>query len=341
MLLLVLAAGLTCGALPSCAGLSDEDTNILSLHLQNSTLFFQQGSYRQAMHQANMALIMDESHIGMRIIKGFCLTKLGAAQGTVTEIDTAIEIFDDLKPGAGGDDYRTWLGSGEAHMARALRHQQAVERIGRRLASDFLTEDGRELELEQAESEAEQKTRHLNRAERDLRRVLTFPRHADNTYALLDLIVTVNMQGGRDDESAVLCRRVIELLVEGIELTRETLNDGIRLSPSKKVDLQQRVTDSLDKERQLRQILVTIEYGRGSYQRCLEVLGTLEERQLMSAADHLLRADIYEKIGMLPDALDALDVFLRIRSRSVAFDEVAGEILRRSDELRAKIAAGT
>lgn len=336
-----LVVALTWAALPGCVGLSDEETNVLTVHLQNSTLFFQQASYRQALHQANMALVLDEHHMGMRIIKGFCLTKLGATQGTEAELDQALEIFDDLKPGRGGKDYRTWLGSGEAHMARALKHQQALERIERRLKSDFLTEEGRESELEKAADEAEGKSEQLLLAEEDLRKVLDFPLHHDNTYALLDLIVTVNMAGDRPDESVALCRRAIDLLVEGIQLTRETLNDGIRLSPSKKVDLQQRVDESLGKERQLRQILVSIDFARGSYQRCLDEIGSLEERQLITASDHLLRADIFEKLGMLPDALDELDVFLRMRSRLTDYDGVASETLRRIDALRAKIAASS
>gem|GEM_PF-1913730 len=337
----LLLVALTWAALPGCVGLSDEETNVLTVHLQNSTLFFQQASYRQALHQANMALVIDEHHMGMRIIKGFCLTKLGATQGTEAELDQALEIFDDLKPGRGGEDYRTWLGSGEAHMARAQKHQQALERIERRLESDFLTEDGREAEVEKATEEAEAKSDHLLLAEEDLRHVLTFPLHQDNTYALLDLIVTVNMDGQRQDESVALCRRAIDLLVEGIELTRETLNDGIRLSPSKKVDLQKRVDESLSKERQLRQILVSIDFARGSYQRCLDEISSLEERQLITASDHLLRADIFEKLGMLPDALDELDVFLRMRSRLTDYDDVASDTLRRIDALRAKIAASS
>ncbi|MFT7463231.1 MAG: hypothetical protein ACI9EF_001575 [Pseudohongiellaceae bacterium] len=336
---LLLVAGLLCGSLTSCAGLSKEETDVLSVHLQNSTLFYQQGSYRQALHQASMALLLEEDHVGMQIIKGFCLTKLGAVQGNVAEIDNALELFDDIKGGRGGEDYRTWLGSGEAHTARAVAHQQEFERSQRRLASDFLTADGRDLEEEQAEEEAQGQAEHLALAERDMRRVFTFPLHADNTYALLDLIVIVNMDGDREDESVALCRRATKLLVEGIELTRETLNNGLSLSPSKRVSLQQRVEKSLSNERQLRQILVTIEYSRGSYQRCLAELNGLEERQLITAADHLLRAGLFEKLGMLPDALDELDVFLRIRSRLVDFDQVASNTLQHIEELRATIAA--
>lgn len=336
---LALAAGLAWALGPGCLGLSDQDTNVLSLHLQNSTMFFQRGSYRQSMHQADMALNLDSSHVGMRIIKGFCLTKLGAMQGTVDGIDEAIELFDDLKHGAGSDDYRTWLGSGEAHMTRALRHQQQLERIERRLMSDFLTDEARKFESDQYDLEHEEREDNLEVAEHDLRRVLQFPLHSDNTYAMMDLVVVLNMRGTRDDESGAIARRTIELLVQGIELTRETLNDTLRLSPTKRVDLQRRVKEDLEKERQLRQVLVAIEFERGSYQRCLDELAALEERQLMDLTDHQLRADIYESIGMLPDALDELEVFLRLRARDAKFDDVARETLRRIDELQEKIAA--
>jgi hypothetical protein len=224
-------------------------------------------------------------------------------------------------------------------MMRALRHQQQLERIERRLASDFLTDDGREFESEQLEQEREERKRNLEVAEDDLRHVLQFSLHADNTYALMDLVVVLNMQGTRSDESSAVARRTIDLLVQGIELTRETLNNTLRLSPSKKVDLQRRVEENLEKERQLRQVLVAIEFERGSYQRCLDELAALEERQLMAFADHQLRAEIYESIGMLPDALDELEVFLRLRARNTEYDDVARETLRRIDELQEKIAA--
>jgi hypothetical protein len=334
-----LAAGLAAGVGQGCVGLSDEDTNVLSLHLENSTMFFQQGSYLQSMHQADMALSLDDDHVGMRIIKGFCLTKLSTIQGTVSGLDEAIELFDDLKHGAGEEDYRTWLGSAEARLSRALRNRQQGEVIQRRLESDFLSEEGREAESEQLELEQEDQARNLSVAEFDLRRVLRFPLHADNTYALMDLIVVLNMDTARQDESVSVAKRTIDLLVEGIELTRETLNDFIRLSPTKKVSLQQRVETSLDKEQQLRQIIVAIEFERGSYQRCLDELAALEERQLMAFSDHQLRAEIYESIGMLPDALDELQVYLRLRARTYEFDDVARDTLQRIDELRARIAA--
>lgn len=224
-------------------------------------------------------------------------------------------------------------------MTRALRHQQQLERIERRLMSDFLTDEARKFESDQYDLEHEEREDNLEVAEHDLRRVLQFPLHSDNTYAMMDLVVVLNMRGTRDDESGAIARRTIELLVQGIELTRETLNDTLRLSPTKRVDLQRRVKEDLEKERQLRQVLVAIEFERGSYQRCLDELAALEERQLMDLTDHQLRADIYESIGMLPDALDELEVFLRLRARDAKFDDVARETLRRIDELQEKIAA--
>lgn len=55
-----------------CFGLNDDDLAVLDVHQQNSQMYFQSGSWLQAMHQANMALALDEDLVGMRLIKGHC-----------------------------------------------------------------------------------------------------------------------------------------------------------------------------------------------------------------------------------------------------------------------------
>lgn len=311
---------------------------MLDVHTQNSQMFYQRGSYLQSLQQANQALKLDEDHTGMRIIRGFCLTKIGDARETEEQLEESLDAFEQLKQD-GAEDYRVWMGAGEAHLARALQHERVVARIDRRLSSDFLTPEARENEQAQREAEQEGVERHLALAEENLRAVLDMPLHEDEAYALIELVVVIDRQGGREEEAVTLARRAVDQIVQSIDLTRERLNKTVQLVPSKKLEMQRRVEEQLDKERQLRDIIVTIERNRGSTQRALEELAALEERQLMMPTHHALRADLYEDVGMWTEALAAWETFLRLRAGSHGYDDVAAEAYDHIETLQGRIAS--
>lgn len=329
---------LVLAGLPACLGLSEQETRVLEVHTQNSQMFYQQGSYMQSLQQANQALTLDQDHMGMRVIRGFCLTKIGAAREAEEQLDQSLEVFEQLKD---DDvvDYRAWLGSGEAHLARAMQHERVIKRIDRRLASDFLTPEARTSELAQREREAAAAKQHLEVAEADLRHVLAMPLHQDETYAMMELVVVLDRQGGRDDETGALARRAVDQIVQSIDLTRERLNKTLQIVPSKKLEMQRRIEDQLDKERQLRDIIIGIELDRGSTQRALAELSAIEERQLMRPGHHATRAELYEQLGMWTEALAEWETFLRLRAGQHGYDDVAAESYDRIESLQARIAS--
>lgn len=321
-----------------CFGLDEQEQAVLDVHQQNSQMFFQSGSWQQALHQADMALKLDDDLLGMRLIKALCLTRLGTGNESREQINGAIAIFDDVCNGDGAEDYRSWLGSGQAHLARARLLQHEVERIDRRLGSDFLTEQGRRDETADRVAVNARRLRDLEFAERHLRRVLEFPIQRDNVYAMIDLTLTLLEGDGREDEAAVWGRRAVALLQDAVALTRETVSKNMNLSPRGRINLQQRIEEYLDKEAMLRGLIITIEFNRGSFQRCLEEYAALEARSMMDAAHYHNRALVYERLGMWSEAIADLEAFLRERSRDQAYDGQVEQVFDRIDVLEQHLA---
>ena len=324
-----------------CVGLSDDEQRVLDVHQQNSQMYFQSGAWRQALHQANMALKLDDDLMGMRIIKGHCLTRLGSTQDSIESLDASVELFDDLCSGAGQDDHRAWMGSGQAHLARAMYRQAELDRIERRLASDFLTEAGRKDEQADFEEVRRGRTRDLEQAEASLLRVFEFELQKDNVYAMMDLVSTLLERGDHEDEAVAWARRSVGLLRDAVALNREKLSKDMTVSARHKLDMQKRVEDYLGKEAMLRDIIVTIEFNRGSYQRCLEEYEALESRGMMGASQHFNRAQVYEHLGMWAEAIDDLQAFLRLRARDAEYDDQADEVFDRIEALQRMLATGS
>lgn len=325
--------------LAGCAGLSKQEEARLSVHQQNSQDFYQRGYYLQALHQADMALQLDADLVGMRLLKGFCLTKLGRLREDPAVVEQALAIFDDLVSGAGQDDYRSWLGAGQAQLARALLHDAQIARIERRLRSDFLSADGRREEETALAAERAARERRLGQAERHLRRAREVVDQGEDPYVLIELALALNSRGGHDDEVIALSAEAIGQLQESTRLARNTLQKSGNLHARGKLALQRRIDENLEKEQKLRDIVLTIQFNRGAWQACLSELAALDERQLLSADQVLLRAGVHEQIGMLSEAMADLEFWLRLRARtSHEYDDVTAQVYTRLDELRSRLA---
>lgn len=322
-------------ALGACAGLSEDERAVLDIHQQNSQLYFQNGSWMQALHQADMALGLEPDLVGMRLVKAHCLARLGTGRDVLAQLDEALALFTDLRTGDGEDDYRAWLGAGQAHLARARLLSIRGERIERRLASDFLTPEGRRDEQADFDATLAARASDLEQAERCLRHVLDQPLQQDNLFALIDLVLTLSELGGRDDEVLLHARRAAGLLVDAIELTRENLARNLKLSPRQQLDLQQRVEDDLSNEVLLRDIVITLEYNRGSSQRCLEEYAALEARGLMRPYHHFNRALVLENQGLWAQALADVQAFLRLQAKDGAYDAQVEQAFARQEHLEA------
>jgi len=304
------------------------------MHERNSQEFYNDGRYVQAQQQAEMALNLDAERVGMRLMRGFCLVKLGKARGEAGLLNEAVNVFEDLVDTEGDGDYRIWLGTGQAHLARALLHSEEIAKFQRRLDSDFLDEEGREVEMRLMGLEEEDRQAHLKRAERCLGKVLTFDFQDENSYALIDLVLVLNSIGGREDDALALSRRAVDILVQSNELTNSTLQKNINLSSAAKLNLERRIDDNLNKERMLRDIIATLEYNRGDLEASLAALNAMDERQLMTVLHYFNRASLNEQLGYVTEAVADLYTFLRLRAQTDdSFDEVVEETFERIDEL--------
>ena len=322
-------------SLTAC-GLTDEEETRLSVYQRNSQEFYTQGSYRQAKQQADKALAIDEDIVGMRLMRAFCLVKMGRAARDAATLDRAIDDFADLRSSDGDEDYRIWLGSGQAHFARALLVEDDIGIHERRLASDYLDEAGRRAEergLERARLDYDD---HLRLAERFLGRVFTFELQEENTQALIEMVLVLNYQGDREVDALKLGRRAVELLVQSNDLTQQTIQKNLNLSANGKMILEGRIEDNLRTEQQLRDILATIEWNRGEMEGALQELDALEERQLMQPVHYQMRAAVHEQLGQLTQAVIDLHTFLKMRAVERDFDELAAETYDRIDDLIAR-----
>jgi len=304
------------------------------LHQTSSQRFYRERRLRQALRQADKAREVDGDHVGMRLVRGYCLVRLGKRLDSEAEIDEAVAIFDRLASGAGDGNPRTWLGRGQAHFARALQHIAEAESIQRRLNSDFLDDEGRELETGWLKAEERGRDKHLDVAEQSLRRVLTMQNEDENVWALMELVLVLNTQGGHDDEAVRLSHQALAQLEQQNELARNNLRKNASLTAAHSLELERRIEENLARERQLRDLIATIEYHRGALQAALEQLELLEERQLITAGNYRNRADIRERMGLYAEAADDLEAYLRTRSAKTEYDDIARETFARIDELR-------
>lgn len=322
-----------------CLGLSDQEQAQFTLHVENSLDYHRRGSYSQALHQARFALTFDRAHITMRIVQGDCLVKLGAASGDTALLDEGLGVLEDLTSGDGGDYYGSWLALARANIARAMSHRDEAAKIERRLASDFLGAGDRERERGWYEVETRGAVDRFTRAERNLRRVLSFENQADNIEATVDLVVVLNSLEGRELEALEHADRAVRLLQEATTLARRMLQKDLSLSAEKKLELQRRIDAHLVKEAQLRDIQLTIHYRHQDLPACLEALQGLEDRQLLRAEHHVTRAEILETLGRYDEAAADLDAYLRLRARTTDYDAVAAGIYEDMDRLAALSAA--
>jgi tetratricopeptide (TPR) repeat protein len=333
---MALLASLLVSVLLAGCGLTKEEEERFTLHQQNSQEFYNKGSYRQAVHQAEMALIFINDSVGMRLMRGYCLTKLGEGARSARVLDEAISILDELANGAGSDNYRTWLGLGQAHLARALLSEGEIGRIEWQLGSDFLDEAGRRAESLKLEDERSGYAHHLEEAEQALRKVLDFQLQEDNTYALIELALVLNIQEGREEDALEYSQRAVSELMQSNKITNDTLQENLNLSPAFEISLRERISSNLEKERQLRANSAHIYYGLDDHAAALEAMNEMERRQLMQAGHFEFRATLHERLEMFDEAVRDLVTYLKLRAQLTDYDEVATETFDRIDELVAR-----
>lgn len=322
--------------LAGCFGLSQQEQQRFAMHQENSQEFYSKGSYRQAVQQAEMALTFDESALGMRLMRGYCLTKLGKASGNALVLDEAILILEGLTPDIDDNDYRVWLGIGQAHLARAFLADTEIGRMEWQLSSDFLDEAGRRAESQQLEQERDGYAHHLKRTEEALRRVLNIELQEDNTYALIELALVLNLQEGREKETLEYSDRAVRELMQANKITNNTLQEDLQLAPDFEASLEKRIEKNLHKERLLRSNSAHIYVGLGDDQAALETLNEIERRQLMEAGHYEFRATICDRLGLLDQAVRDLENYLKLRAQVTEYDEVASETFDRIDQLVAR-----
>ena len=86
-------------------------------------------------------------------------------------------------------------------------------------------------------------------------------------------------------------------------------------------------------ERVLRDTIAHLHYRLGDDRAAIEALDALERRALIRAAHYEFRATLHERQGDLDQAVRDLESYLRLRSRTVQYDEVAAETFDRIERL--------
>ncbi len=325
-----------------CSSTPDGSNERFGLFRENSQSYYDRGSYPQALHQANMALAIEPDDENMLLIKAFCLIKIGNISNNSILLDESISIFDAiLDTSEGRDDFRASMGLGSASLARAFEHDREIKRIQKRLASDFLSVGTRQQD-EQALLQ-EQSARHdrLQQGEAALRRVLADPLQKDNAFAMVDLVLTLNALGDRDKESLPLALRALGQLDSDTYFTQSQLQKNSKISASAKVDLEQRIANNRQKEVMLRDLVATVSYNAGDLDGFFAQMAILEQRKLIGELQYYNRADVNEQLGHYAAAADDLEKFLRLRVKRLSFedDDMAPEVFRRIETLRARAAS--
>jgi hypothetical protein len=331
LVLLALGAG--------CSSTDEVDENRFELFRENSRNYYDRGAYTQALHQANMALTIEPEDDTARLIKAFCLIKIGNATDNPILLDDSLRLFEQLlSTSEGRDDFRASLGLGSACLARSFEHDREIARVTRRLKSDFLSASARKQDEEIIEVEQAARVARLRQGEAALRRVLAQPLEKDNAYAMVDLVLTLNALGGRDAEALELAVKALEQLDASTYYTQTLIQKNAKISATAKVDLEQRIANNREKEVMLRDLVATVHYNAGDMDGFFKQLAILEERKLMGEVQYYNRAEVHEQLGDFGAAADDLDRFLRLRVQRLSYeqDEMAPEVFQRIETLRAR-----
>jgi len=321
----------------SGCGLTDEEESRLAFFRESALGAYDRGDYLQSLHQANMALELDEGDPIMGLVKGFCQLKLGKMANNPVVIDESLNTFEDVADEL-DDDFRVYLGLGGAHLARALLSDREIAQMERRLESEFLSPESRDAELKRLQQERDLQHEHLVESERNLRRVLDFELQKENLYALVDLVLTLDAQGGRDDEAVLVADRALKVNDESTRFTQAALDNNKSLSPGARIDLARRIEANGDRERLLRDLVATVEFNRGNYDGFLAQMEILEQRGLLDEVQLHNRAEVREQLGQYDAAADDLQAMLRMRVRRLNYDQdtLAPEIFQRIEALKAR-----
>ena len=333
------AAALALLALLAAAGcgLTDEEESRLAFFRESAIGAYDRGDFLQSLHQANMALELDEGDPMMSLVKGFCLLKIGKASNNAATIDEALNTFEDISDEL-DEDFRVYLGLGGSHLARALLADREIAQMERRLESEFLSPTSREAETKRLSQEREQQRAHLVESERNLRKVLEFELQKENLYALVDLVMTLDEMGGRDDEAIDVAQRALKVNDESTRFTQAALDNNKSLSPGARIDLARRIEANGDRERLLRDLVATVEFNRREYGAFLEQMQILEQKGLLDEVQLHNRATVHEQLGQYDAAADDLQSMLRMRVRRLNYDQdtLAPEIFQRIEALKAR-----
>jgi tetratricopeptide (TPR) repeat protein len=319
--------------LPACFGLSEKEQAMLSVHERNSQEFYSAGSYIQAQQQADMALVLNVSGVGMRMMRGFCLVKLGKALDDDVRLDESVATFENLIDTDGDENYRIWMGAGQAYLARALALDREAGKLERRLSSNFLSVESREVETQQLEDVREAWRSDLNDAESCLTRVFSFENQESNPYALIELVLVLNSLGDRGNDAVRLATKAVTILMEIIDVTNNTLQKRVDLSTSEKLALQTRIQESLDREALLRDMVAAIHFNLDQFEEAIVSLDNLEARQLITPAQIHSRATIHELLGNNAEAIRDLTAFLKLRALEHEYDDFASDLFERIERL--------
>jgi tetratricopeptide (TPR) repeat protein len=321
----------------SGCGLTDEEESRLAFFRESALGAYDRGDYLQSLHQANMALELDEGDPIMGLVKGFCQLKLGKMANNPVVIDESLNTFEDVADEL-DDDFRVYLGLGGAHLARALLSDREIAQMERRLESEFLSPESRDAEMKRLTQERDLQHEHLVESERNLRRVLDFELQKENLYALVDLVLTLDAQGGRDDEAVQVADRALKVNDESTRFTQAALDNNKSLSPGARIDLARRIEANGDRERLLRDLVATVEFNRGNYDGFLAQMEILEQRGLLDEVQLHNRAEVREQLGQYDAAADDLQAMLRMRVRRLNYDQdtLAPEIFQRIEALKAR-----
>jgi len=323
--------------LAGCTGPSGQDKDRFELFRDNSKNFYDRGSYPQALHQAKMALAIEPDDEEVQLIEGFCLTKIGNVTNNSLLLDEALKIFEAvLSTSEGAEDFRASMGLGSACLARSFEHDREIARITRRLGSDFLSGGSRAQDEAILEQEHAARAVRLRQGEQALRRALAQPLQKENTYAIVDLVLVLNAEGGHDEESLDLAARALEQLDASTAITQNQITKNAKISAAAKLDLEQHIANNRDKEVLLRDLVATVHYNAGDTEGFLAQMGILEQRKLMGEVQFFNRANVNEKLGHFAAAANDLESFLRLRVQRMSYeqDDMAPDVFRRIQALR-------
>ncbi len=323
-------------ALPACS-LGQETQAKLELHQENCEAYYAQGDYFRALHQAELALTVDEDNVTMRVAKGLCLLRISKLSGDVALLNRSVAVFDDLVEDVSvEEEYQVYLGHGSAHLQRSLAFDDPITQQRNRLDRGFLDAESAESEERMLAAQIAVQAQDLVAAGASFRAVLGLENHAENSYAMVDLVLVLNSQDRHDAEMIGLAEKALDLITENNAVNGRLLENSGGLPPATRYSLERTIETNGDKERLLRDLLATVHFNKGELLLALEQLTLLADRGLMKEAQYFNRAAIYERLGRFDLAVADLQSFLRKRAAYLDYedDTLAPDIFRRIDELR-------